>query len=96
VRLRIGCSINSKAIINISSLYAGSFGSRSNEKKNPKHLDVGLGRAQPETRKARWPVSPRAGIILGPTRTLFFSGHEPTNFGKKRTFFEEMWIVNML
>ena len=41
---------------------------------------LGLGRAQPETRKARkpelfgparWPVSPRAGKILGPTRTLF-------------------------
>ena len=63
---------------------------------------LGLGRAQPETRKARkpavfgparWPVSPRAGTILGPTRTLFFSGHEPTNFGKKHTFFEKYGLL---
>ena len=63
---------------------------------------IGLGRAQPETRKARkpavfgparWPVSPWAGIILGPTQTLFFSGHEPTNFGKKHTFFEKYGLL---
>ena len=64
-----------------------------------RYSKVGLGRAQPETRKARkpavfgparWPVSPRAGIILGPTRTLFFRAMSQQILVKNTLFLRNM------